>query len=283
MLFRSFVPKNGDIKFQNIINYSPAQGLRNLLDNGKTQAEGFLGKISGGDGLPPELQQYFGGCDYSLQCGMPEVTFFGGDGSGATGNTVVDAFGQIMGVNITNPGEGYSSSPLISFNDPCNNGAGAYGYARVENGKIKDVVMSDTGLNYLGPETPESEDLGDDEITNTACSIQPVDSSGSVVYPFIVDVLIENTGIGYTENDVAINSACPESDVEIKLILDPDGRITGTQITNPGTVVNIFPELTINSGTGYGAILRPVLGFSKTLPELPAGTVTVKNISYCPK
>lgn len=279
---KGFVPKDGDIKFQNIINYSPAQGLRNLLDDGKEQATGFLGGISGGEGLPDELAPYVGGCDVNLNCGMPQVKIFGGGGSGATGNAVVDSFGQIMGVNITNPGGGYTSEPFISFEDPCENGTGAYGYVRVSGGKVKGVGMKKPGSGYLGPDTSNvDEDVDEETLTKSACSIPPAESSGAIVYPYISEVIVEETGIGYTSEDFVINSACPDSDVKLDLELDPDGRITAVKITNPGTSINIFPELEINSNTGSGAILNPVLGFNTTPPSERISNVEVQTVVYC--
>ncbi len=280
---KGFVPKDGDIKFQNIINYSPARGLRNLLDNGNEQAAGFLGGISGGEGLPDELAPYVGGCDVvNLNCGMPQVKIFGGGGSGATGNAVVDSFGQIMGVNITNPGGGYTTEPFISFEDPCENGTGAYGYVRISEGKVKGVGMRKPGSGYLGPDTSNvNEDVDDETLTESACSIPPAESSGAIVYPYISEVIIEETGIGYTSEDFVINSACPDSDVKLDLELDPDGRITAVKITNPGTSINIFPELEINSNTGSGAILKPILGFNTIPPSERISNVEVQTVVYC--
>lgn len=277
---KGFVPKSGDLKFQQIVNYSPAKGLKNLLEDGKKQAEGFLGGIAGGEGLP----QYFdGGCNYNLECGMPKVTFFGGGGSGAKGNTVVDAFGQIMGVNITNPGDGYTSAPYVRFDDECNNGSGAYGYATIKNGKVNSVVMESTGSDYLGPDTSwVDEDVDDTTLTESACTIAPAESSGAIVYPYISSVRILNTGLGYSPNDTVVDSACSGSDVELGLEIDDDGRITGINIINPGTSINISPELTINSETGYGAILKPVLGFNSVLPETSTDITKLKTVVYCP-
>lgn len=274
---KGFVPKSGDLKFQNIINYSPSQGVRNLLNDGLSQAEGFLGGISGGELLPIE-----GGCDVSLQCGMPKVTFFGGGGSGATGNSVVDAFGQIMGVNITNPGDGYTSAPYVSFDDSCENGSGASAYTTIKNGRVWTTVMVNTGSGYLGPDTSEVDENVDDEtLTNSACSIAPAEYSGAIVHPYITGVIIENTGLGYTQNDVIVNSACPDSDVLLNLELDPDGRIIGVQVTNPGTSINIFPELTINSDTGSGAILKPILSFNTEVSTAETDATKIKTVTYC--
>lgn len=60
-----------------------------------------------------------------LFCGPPTVELFGGGGSGATGNAIIGQAGQILGVDITFPGSGYTGSPTIKFNDSCGIGRGA--------------------------------------------------------------------------------------------------------------------------------------------------------------
>ena len=71
----------------------------------------------------------------AVPCGPPTVTFFGGDGDGATGNPVVNLAGELIGVEIITPGM-YKKPPLVSFDDPCGNGKGAIGKVIV-NKKIK--------------------------------------------------------------------------------------------------------------------------------------------------
>jgi hypothetical protein len=60
-----------------------------------------------------------------LACGPPIISFFGGGGSGATGNTIISAAGELLGVDITNFGSGYSSTPFASIVDNCGKGKGA--------------------------------------------------------------------------------------------------------------------------------------------------------------
>ena len=60
-------------------------------------------------------------------CGFPpNVVFWGGNGSGASGNAVLNTFGDIIGVDMVSGGS-YTSPPLISFEDNCGNGKGAVG------------------------------------------------------------------------------------------------------------------------------------------------------------
>ena len=77
-----------------------------------------------------------GGCNTdAVNCGPPNVVFFGGDGDGATGNPVVNLAGELIGVDIVQPGQ-YVKAPLVSFEDPCGNGKGAIGRPVI--GKVKN-------------------------------------------------------------------------------------------------------------------------------------------------
>jgi hypothetical protein len=60
-----------------------------------------------------------------LLCGPPKITFFGGNGSGAAGNTIISSAGELLGVDITNTGSGYSDTPFASIVDECGKGSGA--------------------------------------------------------------------------------------------------------------------------------------------------------------
>ena len=65
----------------------------------------------------------------AILCGPPTVEFFGGGGSGAAGNAIVSAAGEILGVDITLPGSNYTSAPFVRFVDACGKGKGAVGRA----------------------------------------------------------------------------------------------------------------------------------------------------------
>ena len=83
----------------------------------------------------------------AIDCGPPKVNFFGGNGSGGAGNAVINAAGEILGVQMLLPGN-YSSAPLIEFEDACGNGNGATG-----------IVIIDPG----GDDDPEPPGGGDDD------------------------------------------------------------------------------------------------------------------------
>jgi len=121
-----------------------------------------------------------------ILCGPPTVEFFGGGGSGAAGNAIISAVGEILGVDVTSSGSNYSSAPFVRFVDSCGKGRGAVGRAvlgpvntqqatgvlpTLDNGStgtgetttgVISVIMDENGSGYLS--VPNG-DLGGDERT----------------------------------------------------------------------------------------------------------------------
>ena len=99
-------------------------------------------------------------------CGPPRVVFWGGSGSGATGNAIVSAAGEILGVDIINSGTGYDDRPpFISFVDDCGKGRNASGTVNVgPGGEVSDVDMGDSGWGYIP--VPDGDLGGDGRIWN---------------------------------------------------------------------------------------------------------------------
>ena len=91
-----------------------------------------------------------GGCNAGPRdCGPPTVEFVGGGGSGAAGNVIVSAVTTLIGVDIIFPGGGYTSPPKVIFTDSCSKGRGAVGKAVIQDGQLTQVIMEDTGIDYL--------------------------------------------------------------------------------------------------------------------------------------
>ena len=174
-----------------------------------------------------------------VSCGTPNVEFFGGDGAGAFGRAIlgniineVDSEGvidsaqrtaSIVGVEIQDPGSGYTTPPIVTFTDACDKGYGAYGRANINSqGQVTSVSIISRGENY------PTEGLIEDPL-------------------YIEDIVIENPGSGYSEGD---------STQGVKLTIR-DGQIVDTEIENFG--YNGLPDLNINSNTGFGAVLRPIM------------------------
>jgi hypothetical protein len=77
------------------------------------------------DDLSSTTTDECGGIQNYVECGPPTIQFYGGGGIGAVGNPVVGADGALLAVDVVSGGFGYQYSPLVSANDPCQNGNGA--------------------------------------------------------------------------------------------------------------------------------------------------------------
>ena len=93
-----------------------------------------------------------------------------------------------MGVNIINPGLSYSTEPYLIFEDDCNIGTGAKGYAVTKDGKVDSVVMTSNGANYIGV----GNELGSlvsgklaDLIIMDKNPLEDIKNSNSVIYTMI--------------------------------------------------------------------------------------------------
>ena len=201
-------------------------------------------------------------------CGPADVDFFGGNGgSGAKGNVILgnfltrfdkdDLYGSfqktasIIGVEITDPGSGYTSPPLISFGDKCDQGYGAYGKANIDKnpasptyGQVSSVTMTSIGENY------------------------PIDASKTTVngqFPevYIDDIIIEDPGSNYQEGDSISDDIRPV--IETNPESPNFGRIVAIEIVEQ-IPYNRFPNMNVTSETGFGAVIRPIMSTIKTQP-----------------
>ena len=187
-------------------------------------------------------------------CSGPSVSIFGGGGTGAKGKLIFTDFinkidtndiwgavrrtASIAGVEITDPGSGYTSSPVISIDDDCNEGYGAFAGATIYNnqnsptyGQLTSITMITTGENYS--------------------------ADGEEVPLYIAGVVIVDPGRSYQVDDTL-------EDFELQVL---DGKITNVSVVNRPAYTSL-PELNINTNTGVGAILRPIMS-----PIRPQGDI----------
>ena len=249
-LNKGFLPEPGE-GFKNVVNFSASQRIRNLSEDAKVGISSFLGDID-----------QTGDCSVTnLNCIIPKVSIFGGGGFGASGESVVNSLGQIIGVNILSGGVGYDSNPLISFDDPCSLGSGVKAVSRINSsGEVVKIIITDPGLNYLGSQSQLEIE------SNTACDVNPVTENGSEVFGTIDEVIVVEPGFGYTNSDTISDSSC-NTDIDLVAEVDDEGRIISATIRNPGTAIRVFPELQINSENGQGAVLLPVLKFNNKVSD----------------
>ena len=82
------------------------------------------------------------------------------------------------------------------------------------------------------------------------------------------DVVLVNTGFGYEDGDTVtveggtVDTSQQPGQAEVELIIE-DGLVAGANVINGGFGFTNLPDLVINSDTGAGARLKPVLKFTK--------------------
>ena len=93
-----------------------------------------------------------------ILCGPPSVEFFGGGGSGSAGNVIIGISGEILGIDITNNGSGYTSPPFAKIVDSCGNGRGAVLRTRIglnngsggdNNRRLNDIIPIDSNTGKI--------------------------------------------------------------------------------------------------------------------------------------
>ena len=79
---------------------------------------------------------------------------------------------------------------------------------------------------------------------------------------------VENTGLGYTENDtITITPDVPGLDA--KVTLTEFGQIVSIEITSDICGIPTYPDIVIDSSTGEGAVIKPILSFTRVLDSAP--------------
>jgi len=278
-------PENTSYSSKNGIRKATEDDFGNILDKiGFTSAvDSFIEGVDGMIDADPSAPD----CSTNvLKCGPPRVDFLGSSGQGATGSAIVNVLGQVIGVALEAPGFGYREPPLLSFFDSCENGYGAGGFVRLgevtdPNGEtslgVVEVVITDGGQNYL-PNTTQTTLNEDGSLTETEVVPDPnANYDGEVSYvTSLDDVVLVNTGFGYEDGDTVtveggtVNDGLGLGDdasqqpgqAEVELIIE-DGLVAGANVINGGFGFTNLPDLVINSDTGAGARLKPVLKFTR--------------------
>jgi len=126
-----------------------------------------------------------------ILCGSPTISFFGGGGSGASGNVIVGLAGDILGVDITDSGSGYTSAPYVTIADDCGIGRGVV--ATSEIGEVTDddgnttigviaVNIIEPGFGY--PSLPDGSLGGDGRVWATPDQTIVVRDDGKYDTPY---------------------------------------------------------------------------------------------------
>ena len=226
------------------------------ISNAISTASGVAGIFSPANNIPNQI----GGCYTGppTTCSPPTINIFGGGGVGCTAipllGAIVGSTGSIISTKIINGGSGYRFPPFVEVVDSCNQGYGAVARATINDaGEVDSVYIVSEGENY------------------------PIDTIQNY---FVSNVLIENAGENYTSTDTVTDNFGNNYPVQISngsIVKVTPNNNTGTQINT--VTVNDLPILTVNSKTGSGAILRPILDISNITPSEFQGEV--KQVIDC--
>lgn len=312
---------------------APNLDLKKIFDGAKKVKENAKNVVTGGEAIliqtsediantvlnfPNSIENILQSCNIGpILCGPPNVVFWGGSGGGASGNAIISAAGDILGVDIITPGS-YGRKPFVTFEDACGKGVGAYGEVIMnDNGGVDRVVIFDPGDGYLPqpdgsqggmertwanpedttvknndgtwdvpypPGTTFTVSTGDvvtypgqppftvdEDGTLTAPPLaegtipgsEPSNSDGT--YPVVIgitDVIIEDGGFGYNPGDQIVIS--PDNGAEFEPTYGPFGNLQSIKIINGGYGFKEYPEISIDTKTGYNARIIPV--FQKVDP-----------------
>ncbi len=85
-----------------------------------------------------------------ILCGPPKISFWGGGGQGASGNAIISATGEILGIDIVSTGFGYTKPPFVTIEDACGRGSGAYAIVEIGNVPYDPGI----GIGTTAPTTP---------------------------------------------------------------------------------------------------------------------------------
>ena len=148
-------PWGGPTKTQqdnfNNFNFGVSNNLSGEISNQADQyLDDFFGEDSG------TLNQSPGSCyTGTFECGIPQIEIFGGGGSGAVGQAVVNTIGEVVGVDLLSGGSGYTSTPFVSIVDPAGCGENASAFAVMgtdedgyPTGVVDGIVLTNPGYNY---------------------------------------------------------------------------------------------------------------------------------------
>lgn len=186
---------------------------------------------------------------------VPTVKIFGGGrGKGAKAIPLMGKFvtdsdgfttGSIIGFEITDPGSGYSIPPFVEIVDDIDSpqGYGVVARSVINEGKVTGIYIVSEGENYTT-------------------------GNGKTDYS-VVNIVIENGGNNYSKDTTVIDQF--NNNYPVKIF---EGSIISISTLN--NIVNDKPIFTINSNSGSGAILRPIVS------GLVKSGITPQKVVDCP-
>jgi hypothetical protein len=208
-----------------------------------------------------------GGCYTGppTHCNTPTISIFGGQGSGATATAIMGSIinyaansestitqtASVIGAVISNGGSGYKFPPNVAFSDNCNQGYGAVGKGVINDaGQLIAITMVSSGEFY------------------------PVDTPENLPPYSVNSVVVDEPGKGYSTGDTATDNLGNTYTLTVS-----NGQVISAQPINTN-IISDLPTITINSNTGVGAVLKPIIGVAPNPFPGTQGQVVDSNQCY---
>jgi hypothetical protein len=213
-------------------------------------------------------------CDTSPKpAGPPEIVFSGGSGIGGEANPIIGENGQLLGIDIVNPGIGYEIPPIVRIIDNGNTGSGAVVQVTIKDGSIEEGIVLDSGSNYISVQpstTPTIQIIPTIPIAELSATYN---LNGSVTLTWNTDGATSlNSNFGQTIlNGSVILSSTPVSQIFSITATNLGGSITKSVIVNTDTLLPGSTILGTIPGSQFGTLIPgTILG---TIPGSQFGTL----------
>ena len=193
------------------------------------------------------------------QC-IPPAAEIRGVGIGAVVKPIVGNNRQIFSVEVLDGGSGYDSTTKITIFDKSGHGEGARGEVIVEDGVVKNIVLTSQGSGYCGGENNIDLNVG----------------VGTDISGIITSIHVSSPGIGYTSGD---SFTVVGSGVTGSLTITPNGSIIGAQLpTDNNLEYDTRPLIVLNTSDGSSAKLTPIMKYNAQLITDQDGSTGVRPL-----
>ena len=196
-----------------------------------------------------------------------------GIGATATATSVVGT-GYVRQLFLNNDGSGYTSTPIIQFDDSPVSGGTATAVAITTSiagvRSIKEVLLTNAGFGYTV--TPSITIYGGGGVGAAAtCSIETTQNG-------VRSIAVNQGGSGYTSVPT-VTIGAPSAGAAGTSTIGAGGTVTQLTLTNPGASYTVAPTVTIASPAGVGstATATASIGAGGTITTL---TITSPGSGY---
>jgi len=196
-----------------------------------------------------------------------------GIGVTATATSVINT-GYVREVFLNNDGSGYTSAPIIQFDEsPVSGGtATAVAITTSKGGvtSVKEILLTNAGFGYTSIPNIQIYSGGGTGVAAT-CSIETTQNG-------VISIAVNAGGSGYSSVPT-VTIGAPSAGAAATSTIGLGGTITQLTLTNPGAAYSVAPTVTIADPAGIGstATATATIGAGGTIASL---TITSPGSGY---